>query len=71
MRPDRRALTYTLAPNANGIATIGLDAPRQRRHPNGGDDTSAIQTFKITVTGVNDPPTCVTDNNATFVERQL
>ena len=65
------ALTYTLAPDANGVATIGLHAHDNGGILNSGDDTSAIQTFTITVTGTNDAPTCVTDNNATFVNASL
>ncbi len=49
-------LTYTPAANANGSATVSV-----RIHDNGGTaaggvDTSAVQTFTITVTAVNDAP---------------
>lgn len=45
-------LTYTLAPNANGSATVTV-----RLQDNGdGTNTSAPQTFTITVTPVNDAP---------------
>ena len=64
-------LTYTLAPDANGVATIGLHAHDDGGTLNNGDDTSATQTFTITVTGTNDAPTCATDNNATFVNASL
>src|SRR6185295_16833825 len=48
------ALSYTSTPNANGSVTV-------RVHDNGGTanggvDTSAPQTFTITVTAVNDAP---------------
>jgi hypothetical protein len=49
-------LTFTTAPNANGSATITLVAKDDGGTANGGQDTSAAQTFKITVTPVNDPP---------------
>ena len=65
------ALTYTLAPDANGVATIGLHAHDNGGILNSGDDTSAVQTFTITITGTNDAPTCVTDNSATFVNASL
>jgi CSLREA domain-containing protein len=50
------ALTYTPAPNANGSATVTLVAKDDGGTANGGQDTSAPQTFTITVTPVNDPP---------------
>ena len=54
-------LTYTPAPNANGVATVQVQA-----HDNGGTtpgiDTSAVQTFTISVTAVQDPPTAADDS---------
>ena len=45
-------LTYTAATDANGVATVSV-----RLHDNGGgQDTSAIQSFKITVNAVNNAP---------------
>jgi CSLREA domain-containing protein len=49
-------LTYTTAPNANGSAAITLIARDDGGTANGGQDTSATQTFTINVTPVNDPP---------------
>ena len=49
-------LTYTPAPNAFGSATITLVAQDDGGIANGGDNTSASQTFDITVTPVNDAP---------------
>src|SRR5207247_5612520 len=49
-------LTYTSAPNANGIATVTVQARDDGGTLNGGTDTSAPQTFTITVVAVNDPP---------------
>ena len=53
---DDGTLTYTSAADANGVATIGIDLQDNGGTLNGGDDTSAIQTFTITVTAVNDAP---------------
>ncbi len=49
-------LTYTAAANANGSATITLDLMDNGGTANGGVDTSAPQSFTITVTAVNDAP---------------
>jgi VCBS repeat-containing protein len=51
-------LTYTPAPDANGPATITLVATDDGGTPSGGQDTSTSATFAITVTSVNDAPTC-------------
>jgi hypothetical protein len=53
-------LTYTSAPNASGIATITLVLQDNGGTANGGSDTSAQQSFTITVTPVNDPPVLTT-----------
>src|SRR5207247_822061 len=50
-------LTYTPAANANGSATVTVQIHDNGGTTNGGVDTSAAQTFTITVTPVNDPPT--------------
>ncbi|MCU1347583.1 MAG: hypothetical protein JWO56_613, partial [Acidobacteria bacterium] len=49
-------LTYTPAPNANGSATISVAAHDNGGTANGGVDTSASQSFTITVVPVNDAP---------------
>ncbi|MFN7938359.1 MAG: Ig-like domain-containing protein [Bryobacteraceae bacterium] len=49
-------LTYTPAANANGSATITLVAQDNGGTANGGNDTSASQSFVITVNPVNDVP---------------
>ncbi|HEX3553996.1 MAG TPA: Ig-like domain-containing protein [Thermoanaerobaculia bacterium] len=49
-------LTFTPAPNANGTATITLVLKDNGGTANGGQDTSAPQTFVINVTSVNDQP---------------
>ena len=50
-------LTFTPAANANGTATVTVYAQDNGGTANGGVDTSAAQTFAITVTPVNQPPT--------------
>jgi hypothetical protein len=54
-------LTYTSAPNANGVATVTVQVRDSGGTANGGIDTSAPQTFTITVTTVNDAPLPVPD----------
>ncbi|MBI3838016.1 MAG: SBBP repeat-containing protein [Planctomycetia bacterium] len=49
-------LTYTPAPNANGTTTVSVALRDNGGTANGGVDTSATQTFTITVTAVNDAP---------------
>ena len=61
-------LTYTPAPNAFGSATITLVAQDDGGTANGGDDTSASQTFDITVTPVNDAPAFTKGANQTVSE---
>jgi hypothetical protein len=52
-------LTYTPAPNACGSATVSVVARDNGGTASGGRDTSAAQTFVITVTPVNDCPIAV------------
>jgi CSLREA domain-containing protein len=49
-------LTYTPAANANGSATITISLKDNGGTANGGSDTSASQSFTITVNPVNDAP---------------
>jgi hypothetical protein len=49
-------LTYTPAANQNGTATVSLTLSDNGGTANGGVDTSAAQTFVITVNPVNDAP---------------
>jgi subtilisin-like proprotein convertase family protein len=49
-------LTYTIAPDANGIATVSVFAKDSGGTANGGVDTSAMQTFRIVVGEINDAP---------------
>ncbi len=57
-------LSYTPAPNAFGSTTVGVRIWDTGGTANGGVDTSATQTFTITITAVNDPPTAVNDTAA-------
>src|SRR5207237_814220 len=54
-------LSYTLAANANGSATVTVTVHDDGGTTNGGADTSSAQTFTITVTPVNDAPVAVND----------
>jgi hypothetical protein len=49
-------LTYTPAANANGSANLTINLKDDGGTANGGVDTSASQTFTITVNSVNDVP---------------
>src|SRR5262249_56873048 len=49
-------LSYTLAADANGSATVSATLSDDGGTADGGADTSAAQTFAINVTAVNDPP---------------
>jgi Ca2+-binding RTX toxin-like protein len=60
-------LTYTPAANANGSAMITVTLHDNGRTANGGVDTSASQTFTITVSAVNDAP-IATDGSLTTDE---
>jgi PKD domain/Bacterial cadherin-like domain/Bacterial Ig domain len=56
-------LTYTPAANANGTATVTLRAQDNGGTANGGVDTSATQTFTITINAVNDKPSFTSKGN--------
>jgi uncharacterized repeat protein (TIGR01451 family) len=55
-------LTFTPAPDAEGAATITLVLQDNGGTSNGGADTSAPQTFTITVNGINDAPGFTANN---------
>jgi len=61
-------LTYTPAANANGSASVAVQLHDDGGTANGGSDTSAPQTFTITVTPVNDPPSFTAGANQTVLE---
>ena len=60
-------LTYTVKANTTGAATVSVTIKDSGLTANGGVDTSAAQTFTITVTGSNDPPVAGNDS-ATVAE---
>lgn len=55
-------LTYTPAANQNGSALVSVRIHDDGGTADGGIDTSAVQTFTITVNAVNDPPTVTAKN---------
>ena len=61
-------LTYTPAPDANGSATVTVKLKDDGGTANGGVDTSAAQTFTITVTAVNDVPSFTKGSDQTVLE---
>ena len=64
-------LTYTPAPFANGTTTITVNAMDNGGTANGGIDTSAPQTFNITITPQNMPPVAVNDTYSTQTNQPL
>lgn len=54
-------LSFTPAPNANGATTVTVRAVDSGGTANGGENTSAPQTFTITITPVNDAPVALDD----------
>ncbi|HLY13451.1 MAG TPA: Ig-like domain-containing protein [Candidatus Limnocylindrales bacterium] len=60
-------LTFKLAANRNGVSTVTVSVQDSGGTANGGIDTSATQTFTITITGVDHPPAAITDT-ATVVQ---
>ncbi len=61
-------LTFTAAPDAVGSATMTLTVQDNGGTANGGIDTSPPQTFTVSVTGVNDPPSFTKGINQTVLE---
>ena len=68
INPTNGNLTYTPAANANGTATVTVRLQDNGGTANGGVDTSAAQTFVITVTAVNDVPSFTKGADQTVVE---
>jgi large repetitive protein len=64
--PDGK-LTYTPAPNANGVATVSVHLHDSGGTANGGVDESPISTFTITIGPVNDAPSFSGGGNQTAV----
>ncbi|MBI3406826.1 MAG: tandem-95 repeat protein [Planctomycetes bacterium] len=61
-------LTYTPAPDADGSATVTVKLHDNGGTANGGVDTSAAQTFIISVAAVNDPPSFTKGADQTALE---
>lgn len=61
-------LTYTPAANVFGSAILTVRLKDNGGTTNGGVDTSASQTFGITVNSVNDPPTITGQNSVSTAE---
>jgi Bacterial Ig domain/HD domain len=61
-------LSYTPASNATGVATVTVSAKDDGGTANGGNDTSAAQTFTITVQPVNDLPSFTAGADQTVSE---
>src|SRR5207245_2377187 len=61
-------LTYTPAANANGLANVTIYAQDNGGTASGGNNTSATQSFTITVLAVNDAPTMNTISNLTVLQ---
>ena len=64
-------LTFTPAANANGTATISLVIADNGGTANGGIDTSAAQSFVVSVSSVNDAPACADDAASTDEDTPL
>ena len=61
-------LTWTPAANVSGTATITVRVTDDGGTANGGADTSAAQTFTITVTDINDAPSFTGGGDVTVLE---
>ena len=61
-------LTYELAPDANGVASITIVLTDNGGTVNGGVDTSAPGTFTITAVAVNDVPSYTIGGNQSVLE---
>ncbi len=59
-------LTFTLAADAFGSATVSVSLHDNGGNANGGVDTSPEQTFSITVTPANQPPVASDDTTSTL-----
>lgn len=61
-------LTFTPAANASGSVTVTVTLHDDGGTANGGDDTSAPQTFTLTINAVNDAPTFTGGGDVTVNE---
>jgi large repetitive protein len=60
-------LTFSSAPDANGVAHVNVTAVDNGGTAHGGHDTGASQAFTITVVAVNDAPSFTPGGNLTAV----
>ncbi len=58
-------LTYTAAPDSNGVDTVSVQLRDNGGTANGGVDSTTVSTFTITVTPVNDAPSFTKGANQT------
>ena len=61
-------LSFTVAANAFGSATVTVTLSDNGGTANGGDDTSSAQTFTLTITAVNDEPSFTAGANVSVLE---
>jgi large repetitive protein len=61
-------LSFQVKENANGVATVTIVARDDGGTAGGGQDTSSSQTFQITITPVNDPPSFTAGPNQTVAK---
>jgi len=66
--PLTGALRYQFSPNFSGSTNVSVELHDNGGTANGGHDTSATQTFKLTSLFVNDPPTFVAGPDQTVDE---
>lgn len=66
--PATGTLSFTPADDANGVATVEIVVRDDGGTADGGDDTSAAQTFTITVMPVNDAPSFASGGAVTVGE---
>ncbi|HWB09340.1 MAG TPA: SBBP repeat-containing protein, partial [Pirellulales bacterium] len=66
--PTTGNLTFTPAPGASGVAHVAVQIHDNGGTANGGQDTSPTQTFTITETFVNQPPTFTAGPNQSVAE---
>ncbi len=66
--PVTGTLTYTPAPNAYGTVTVTVTLQDNGGTANDGQDTSALQSFTLAITGINDVPTFTKGADQTVLE---
>ncbi len=58
-------LTFTLAADSSGTATVSVQLRDNGGTANGGKDSTLVQTFTITINNINDAPSIVNTGNRT------